>query len=49
MELNGVVQALGARHCVDLQTVMAVVVGCYLPKAKRITTSNWAARPLSPA
>lgn len=49
MQLNDVVQALGPRQCVDLQTAMAVVVRCYLPKAKRITTSNSAARPLSPA
>lgn len=48
-ELSGLVQALGFRQRVGLQTAVAVVLGCYLRKSKRITTSNWAARPLSPA
>jgi hypothetical protein len=48
-ELSGLVQALGFRQRVGLQTAVAVVLGCHLRKVKRITTSNWAARPLSPA
>lgn len=49
IELSGMVQALGFRQRVGLQTAAAVVLGEYLVKSKKITTSNWAARPLSAA
>ncbi|MEZ2416340.1 3'-5' exonuclease [Luteibacter sp. RCC_6_2] len=49
VEVSGLVQALGFRQRVGLQTAVAVVLGQHLVKSKRITTSNWAARPLQPA
>ncbi|WP_213947464.1 3'-5' exonuclease [Luteibacter sp. dw_328] len=48
-EVSGLVQALGFRQRVGLQTAVAVVLGQYLVKSKKITTSNWGARPLSAA
>jgi ribonuclease D len=48
-ELSGLVQALGFRQRIGLQTAVAVVLGQYLIKSKKITTSNWAARSLSSA
>lgn len=49
VELSGLVQALGFQQRVGLQTAVAVVLGQYLPKSKKITTSNWSMRPLSAA
>ena len=49
VELSGMVEALGFRQRVGLQTAVAVVLGQYLVKPKKITTSNWGARPLTAA
>jgi len=49
VELGGRVQALGFRQRVGLQTAVAVVLSQYLVKSKKVTTSNWGARPLSAA
>jgi hypothetical protein len=49
IELSGLVQALGFKQRVGLQSAVAVVLGQHVAKSKRITTSNWAARPLRPA
>lgn len=46
-ELSGLVQQLGYQQKVGLQVAVAVVLGQYLQKSKRITTSNWAAPVLS--
>lgn len=47
LELSGLVQQLGYREKVGLQTAVAVVLGQHLQKSKRVTTSNWAAPALS--
>jgi ribonuclease D len=47
VELSAVVRRLGYRQQVGLQTAVAVVLGQYLQKSKKLTTSNWAANPLS--
>lgn len=47
IELSTVVRRLGYRQQVGLQTAVAVVLGQYLQKSKRLTTSNWAASHLS--
>jgi ribonuclease D len=46
-ELSVAVRRLGYKQRVGLQTAVAVVLGQYLQKAKRITTSNWGAKHLS--
>lgn len=48
-ELSTAVQRLGYRQKVGLQMAVAVVLGEYLQKSKKVTTSNWAARVLSDA
>lgn len=47
VELSAVVRRLGYRQQVGLQTAAAVVLGQYLQKSKKVTTSNWATNPLS--
>ena len=47
IELSAVVRRLGYRQQVGLQTAVAVVLGQYLQKSKKLTTSNWAAKSLS--
>lgn len=49
IELCKATQALGYKHQVGLQAAVAIVLGQYLQKSKKVTTSNWAARELSPA
>lgn len=49
IELSAVVRQLGYRQQIGLQTSVAIVLGQYLPKSKKITTSNWSANPLSNA
>ncbi|MFP2768115.1 3'-5' exonuclease [Oceanisphaera sp. KMM 10153] len=49
MELSGAVKRLGYRQQVGLQAAVAVVLGEYLPKSRRVTLSNWAAESLSAA
>ena len=49
VELSSLVQRMGFQQKVGLQTAVAVVLGQYLQKSKKITTSNWAARTLSDA
>jgi len=49
VELSAVVRRLGYRQQVGLQAAVAIVLGQYLSKSKRITTSNWSAHPLSDA
>ena len=48
-ELSGLVQSLGYEQRMGLQMSVAVVLGQYLQKSKRVTTSNWAAPALSDA
>lgn len=49
IELSAAVKRLGYRQQVGLQAAVAVVLGQYLPKSRKITLSNWAANPLSSA
>ena len=49
IELSTAVQRLGFRDKVGLQMAVAVVLGQYLQKSKKVTTSNWAAKTLSDA
>lgn len=48
-ELSVAVRRLGYKQQVGLQTAVAVVLGQYLQKSKKITTSNWGAKNLSVA
>lgn len=48
-ELSVAVRRLGYKQQVGLQTAVAVVLGQYLQKSKKITTSNWGAKKLSVA
>lgn len=47
IELSGLVRRLGYQQKVGLQTAVAVVLGQYLAKSKKMTLSNWSAFPLS--
>ncbi|HEX5514594.1 MAG TPA: 3'-5' exonuclease, partial [Gammaproteobacteria bacterium] len=47
VELSAVVRRFGYRQQVGLQAAVAIVLGQYLQKSKKLTTSNWAASPLS--
>ncbi|OIN04480.1 3'-5' exonuclease [Oceanisphaera psychrotolerans] len=49
IELSGAVKRLGYRQQVGLQAAVAIVLGEYLPKSRKVTLSNWAAEALSPA
>lgn len=49
IELCKATQALAYRHQVGLRAAVAIVLGQYLQKSKKVTTSNWAAPRLSPA
>lgn len=49
VELSTAVQRLGYQQKVGLQTAVAIVLGEYLQKSKKVTTSNWASRTLSEA
>lgn len=48
VDVSRMVRRLGFSQPVGLKTAVAVVLGQRLPKSKRVTTSNWAARTLSP-
>ncbi|MFZ2406718.1 MAG: 3'-5' exonuclease, partial [Methylobacter sp.] len=47
IELSAAVRRLGYKQQVGVQVAVAVVLGQYLQKAKKLTTSNWAAKTLS--
>ena len=47
VELSVIVRRLGYRQQVGLQAAVAIVLDQYLQKSKKMTTSNWAANPLS--
>ncbi|WP_157953567.1 3'-5' exonuclease [Zobellella maritima] len=49
MELAGAVKRLGYRQQVGLQAAVAIVLGEFLPKSRKLTLSNWAAESLSSA
>lgn len=49
LELSALVKQLGYEHLVGLQMGVAIVLGRYFRKSKRITTSNWASAVLSDA
>ncbi|WP_417616984.1 3'-5' exonuclease [Oceanisphaera sp.] len=49
MELAGAVKRLGYKQQVGLQAAVAIVMGEYLQKSRKVTLSNWAAESLSPA
>lgn len=49
IELSGAVKRLGYRQQVGLQAAVAIVLGEYLPKSRKVTLSNWAAESLSAA
>ncbi len=48
-ELSVAVRRLGYKQPVGLQAAVALVLGQYLQKSKKITTSNWGAKNLSAA
>lgn len=47
IELSVAVRRLGYKQQVGVQAAVAVVLGQYLQKSKKLTTSNWAAKILS--
>lgn len=47
VELSVIIRRLGYRQQVGLQAAVAIVLDQYLQKSKKLTTSNWAANPLS--
>ncbi|GAA3713045.1 3'-5' exonuclease [Oceanisphaera sediminis] len=49
IELSGAVKRLGYRQQVGLQAAVAIVLGEYLPKSRKVTLSNWAAESLAAA
>lgn len=49
LDLAIAVRRLGYKQQVGLQSAVAIVLGRYLQKSKRVTTSNWAAKQLSSA
>ncbi|MFD1008196.1 MULTISPECIES: 3'-5' exonuclease [Oceanisphaera] len=48
-ELSGAVKRLGYKQQVGLQAAVAIVLGEYLPKSRKVTLSNWAGASLSSA
>ncbi|MBO1518723.1 3'-5' exonuclease [Oceanisphaera pacifica] len=48
-ELSSAIKQMGYQQQVGLQAGVALVLAEYLPKSKRQTLSNWAAKPLSEA
>lgn len=48
VDLAHMVRRLGYKQAVGLKAAVAIVLGCHIPKAKKVTTSNWAAHNLSP-
>lgn len=49
LELSRVVKALGYKEAVGLKAAVAILLGEQIRKSRHISTSNWAAEPLSPA
>ena len=47
-DVSRLVRRLGFTQDVGLKAAVAIVLGLRLPKSKKVTTSNWAARQLSP-
>jgi ribonuclease D len=47
IELSAAVRRLGYKQQVGVQAAVAIVLGQYLQKSKKLTTSNWAAKTLS--
>ncbi len=48
VDVSHMVRRLGFKQAVGLRAAVAVVLGQRLPKSKKVTTSNWASRNLSP-
>ncbi len=49
IELSSAVKRLGYEQTVGAQAAVAIVLHQYMRKSKKLSTSNWAARPLSQA
>jgi ribonuclease D len=47
VELSAAVRRLGYKQTVGMQAAVAIVLGQFLQKPKKLTTSNWAAKTLS--
>jgi ribonuclease D len=48
VDVSHMVRRLGFQQAVGLRAAVAIVLGQRMPKSKKITTSNWASRKLSP-
>ena len=48
VDVSHMVRRLGFKQAVGLRAAVAIVLGQRLPKSKKITTSNWSSRKLSP-
>jgi ribonuclease D len=48
VDVSHMVRRLGFKQAVGLKVAVAVVLGQRMPKSKKVTTSNWATRKLSP-
>ncbi|WP_187395087.1 3'-5' exonuclease [Pigmentiphaga aceris] len=48
IDVSFMLRALGYKDAVGLKTAVAIVLGQRLPKSKKTTTSNWAAKTLTP-
>lgn len=48
VDVSYMVRRLGFKQAVGLKAAVAIVLGQRFPKSKKVTTSNWAARTLSP-
>ena len=48
VDVSHMVRRLGFKQAVGLRSAVAIVLGQRMPKSKKVTTSNWAARKLSP-
>lgn len=49
LDLAAAIRRLGYKQHVGMQSAVAIVLGQYLQKSKRVTTSNWASKHLSAA
>lgn len=47
-DVSRLVRRLGFTQDVGLKAAVAIVLGLRFPKSKKVTTSNWSAKPLSP-
>ncbi|WP_457323426.1 3'-5' exonuclease [Roseateles sp. P5_E11] len=48
VDVSHMVRRLGFQQAVGLRAAVAIVLGQRMPKSKKVTTSNWATRKLSP-